>query len=105
MADDLRSPPELPSNSSKQSPVTTRDHGFHLGVAVGICILPTICAFHMLKARWESKPLEFLHTYRSCCNLRRPPICTASVSLFRATVEEKPADIAQAKHDPVEMDT
>ena len=87
MADDLRSQSYLSSNPSEQTPSKFSDDGFLAGVAVGMMIPPTIFAFHMMKAR-QSRPLDLPHTYRPCCNLRRPPICTASVGFLRAAVEK-----------------
>ena len=99
MADDLRSQPYLPSNSSEQPPSTFSDDGFLAGVAVGFLIPPTIFAFHMVKAR-QSRPLDPPHTYRPCCNLRRPPICLASVGLFRATVKKSQLTLLKRSRAP-----
>ena len=96
MAYDSRSQPYLPSTPSDY---------FIAGIAVGSLIAPTIFAYSMLEDKWQSRPLDLPHISRPCSNLRRPPIHTASVGFFRATVEKRPADIAQANQDPVEMDT
>ena len=100
MADDLRSPPYLPSNSSEQPPSTFSDDGFLAGVATGFLIPPTIFLFHMVKARRQSRPLDLPHTSRPCYNLRRPPICTASVGFFLATVEKSQLTLLKRSRTP-----
>ena len=103
MADDLRSQPYVPSNSSEQPPSKFSDDGFLAGVAVGFLIPPTIFAsifaFHMVKAR-QSRPLNLPNTYRHCYHLRRPPICTASVGFFRATVEKSQLTLLKLSRTP-----
>ena len=69
------------------------------GVAVGFLIPPTIFVFHLVKAR-QSRPLDLPHTYRPCYNLRRPPICTASVGFFRATVEKSQLTLLKRSRTP-----
>ena len=105
MTDDLRSQQHPQSTSSEQRPPTFHD-GFFAGIATGFLIPPTIFLYQMLKAK-RSQPPDLPPTYRPCCNLRRPPIRTASVGFLfvRRLRKQKAADIAQAKQESVEMDT
>lgn len=100
MADDSRSQPYLPSKSSEQPPPRFSDEGFCAGVATGFLIPPTIFVFHMVKAKRQSRPLDLPRTYRPYYNLRRPPICTASVESFPATVEKSQLTFLKRSRTP-----
>ena len=100
MADDVRSNPYLSYKSSEQPPPIFNDGGFFAGVAVGFLMPPMIFAYHMVKAKRQSRPLDLPRTYRPCCNLRRPPIYTASVGFFRATVEKSQLILLKRRRSP-----
>lgn len=85
MADDLRTPPNLPINSSEHPPSTLIYSALLLGFAAGASITPMILAYHMGKAKQRAVDLA---THQPRYGQRRPPIWTASVS-FSTTVKQR----------------
>lgn len=53
----------------------------------------------MVKAR-QSRPLDLPQPYRPCYNLRRPPICTASVGFFLVTIKKSQLTLLKLSRSP-----
>ena len=98
MADDLRSRPYVPSHSAERPPFTFSDVDLVVGVVVGLLITPIVFGFNHKAA--QSRSLDLTHTFRPCYHLRRPPIGTAPVGFFRATVGKSQLTLLKLSRTP-----
>ena len=80
MADDIRTQPYPPKNSSEHLPSIFTYDNFLVGLAVGISIPPIILAYHMGMER--RRALNNPPTHRTNYSVLRPHISTASVRAF-----------------------